>query len=61
MGSGRTAELAAAEVLTELHDRVQGLAGIILADGEGRLGLARSTESMPWAARWDGAQEASGR
>jgi beta-aspartyl-peptidase (threonine type) len=63
MGQGRLPENAAADVLTELHERLSGTGGVILIDAEGRLGLARTTEAMPWAARWendDGAEREEG-
>jgi beta-aspartyl-peptidase (threonine type) len=58
LGLGMAAEAAAREALTELEARVGGTGGIILVDRRGGLGLARTTEAMPWAARWDGGEEA---
>jgi beta-aspartyl-peptidase (threonine type) len=52
--AGQPPEAAARAVLSELHDRLGAAGGIILAGAGGELGLARTTESMPWAARWDG-------
>jgi beta-aspartyl-peptidase (threonine type) len=60
MRQGDLPEKAASDALVELHERVSGVGGIILVDGSGRLGLARSTESMPWAARWQGGGGRSG-
>jgi beta-aspartyl-peptidase (threonine type) len=54
MRQGMLPEQAARASLTELSGRLHGTGGIILVDGAGRLGAARSTEAMPWAARWDG-------
>jgi len=47
-------EEAARTSLNALSRHLQGTGGLILVDASGRLGLARSTQSMPWAARWDG-------
>jgi len=58
MGQGHPPELAARESLGELFDRLGGVGGIIVVDGAGRLGLSRSTEMMPWAARWEGSTRA---
>ena len=55
MRQGMLPEEAARTALTELSSRVGGGGGIILVDPAGRLGFARSTETMPWAARWEGA------
>ncbi|HVW27477.1 MAG TPA: isoaspartyl peptidase/L-asparaginase [Polyangiaceae bacterium] len=54
MRQGHLPEQAARATLTELLDRLGGTGGIILVDTSGRLGMARSTDSMPWAARWAG-------
>jgi beta-aspartyl-peptidase (threonine type) len=56
MRQGRLPEEAARASLTELSERLDGTGGIILVDAAGRLGLARSTESMPWAACWNGGE-----
>lgn len=47
-------EAAARAVLTLLRDRTRGEGGLLLVDREGRLGLARSTRTMSWAAVVDG-------
>ncbi|HEX3595347.1 MAG TPA: isoaspartyl peptidase/L-asparaginase [Polyangiaceae bacterium] len=60
MELGRSPERAAREALTELGARLGGIGGIILVDAAGRLGLARSTETMPWAARSEGGALDSG-
>jgi beta-aspartyl-peptidase (threonine type) len=60
LGHGRPPDDVAGAVLTELFDRLGGLAGIILVDADGKLGFARSTDAMPWAARWDGGGSADG-
>ena len=57
MASGLSPQSAATEALAALHARVGTEAGLILVGPGGRLGLARSTESMPWAAAWEGALE----
>jgi beta-aspartyl-peptidase (threonine type) len=36
--------------LTTLRDRLGGTGGLLVVDREGRIGWARSTASMPWAA-----------
>ncbi len=51
---------AAAGAVRELEERVGSTGGIILAAADGRLGLARSTRSMTWAAAWEGEPPASG-
>jgi beta-aspartyl-peptidase (threonine type) len=57
MRQGALPEDAARAALTELSGRLDGTGGIILVDASGRLGLARTTQAMPWAARWDGRGE----
>jgi beta-aspartyl-peptidase (threonine type) len=54
MRQGLLPEDAARGALSELSERLGGTGGVILVDAAGRLGLARSTDSMPWAACWDG-------
>ncbi|HEX4334562.1 MAG TPA: isoaspartyl peptidase/L-asparaginase [Polyangiaceae bacterium] len=54
MSLGTAPELAARAALDELSVRLDGVGGIILVNARGQLGLARSTDAMPWAARWDG-------
>jgi beta-aspartyl-peptidase (threonine type) len=49
MRAGVSAEEAARRAVVHLG-RVDGRGGIILVDREGRLGLARSTGTMTWAA-----------
>jgi beta-aspartyl-peptidase (threonine type) len=55
VGAGRDAQDAASSRIVELATRVGSRAGVILVAPSGRLALARSTTSMPWAAVWDGA------
>lgn len=57
---GYPPDRAAAHALEVMHARVGALGGLVLVDSQGRLGLARSTESMSWAARWDANAAASG-
>jgi len=45
---------AARRVLEHMSERVGATGGIILVDPMGRIGLARSTPSMAWAAAWQG-------
>jgi beta-aspartyl-peptidase (threonine type) len=47
----------AAECLEYLASRVGSSGGLILVDARGALGLARTTERMPWAAAWDGGED----
>jgi len=55
---GKPPDRAAREALHELDQRVQGAGGLILVDASGRLGFARTTAAMPWAACWDGGDDA---
>ena len=43
-------EEAARAVIRTMADRVGGTGGVILVDRHGRLGLARNTRTMTWAA-----------
>ncbi|HEY3592975.1 MAG TPA: isoaspartyl peptidase/L-asparaginase [Polyangiaceae bacterium] len=54
MRAGRPPEGAAYDAIERLVSRVAGEGGIILVDQSGRLGWARSTPAMSWAAAWDG-------
>jgi beta-aspartyl-peptidase (threonine type) len=47
-------------VILELARRVGSTAGVILVSADGTLGLARSTNTMTWAAAWEGAAPISG-
>jgi beta-aspartyl-peptidase (threonine type) len=40
--------------------RVGGTGGLIVVDRRGRLGLARNTRTMTWAAATDGSEPATG-
>jgi beta-aspartyl-peptidase (threonine type) len=53
-------EDAARAVIGIMSERVGGAGGIILADRAGRLGLARSSATMTWAAAGAALPEASG-
>lgn len=58
MRQGMHPEDAARAAVQLLADRTEGVGGIILVDREGRIGLARTTASMLWAAmsaEWDSA------
>jgi beta-aspartyl-peptidase (threonine type) len=50
MRAGRTPEEAARQAVDLLSGRLQAAGGIILVDRNGRIGWARSTLSMAWAA-----------
>jgi beta-aspartyl-peptidase (threonine type) len=58
--SGTLPELAARAGIETLGARVGGMGGLILVDRLGRLGLARSTASMSWAAQGLSLGRASG-
>jgi L-asparaginase / beta-aspartyl-peptidase len=60
MRRGLDPEGAARLAIEHLSSRVAATGGIILVDSRGRLGLARSTPSMAWGARWEGADFAGG-
>jgi beta-aspartyl-peptidase (threonine type) len=54
LGAGLGPEEAARGALEHMAARVGVQGGIIVVDSGGRLGWARSTASMSWAASWDG-------
>ena len=54
MKKGGVPREAASHAIAELVARVGADAGIILVDGKGRVGWARSTPGMSWAAVWEG-------
>lgn len=56
MGRGESAEAATAEAIATLAERIGVDAGVIALHTDGRLGWARSTESMAWAAVWNGGE-----
>ncbi|MDB4997460.1 MAG: L-asparaginase [Myxococcaceae bacterium] len=58
MRAGASAEEAAQRAVVHLG-RIDGRGGIILVDREGRLGLARSTATMTWAAATAGGSDAA--
>jgi beta-aspartyl-peptidase (threonine type) len=60
LAAGSLPEAAAAQAVTLLEQRAGGRGGIILVDAEGRLGLARNTQTMSWAAVWDGGKPVTG-
>jgi beta-aspartyl-peptidase (threonine type) len=60
MRLGGSPEHAAREGIKALGQRVATLGGLILVDARGRLGWARSTLAMSWAAVWEGAELAGG-
>jgi beta-aspartyl-peptidase (threonine type) len=49
---------AASAVIADMAARVSAHGGLILVDRQGRLGWARSTATMTWAAAWPGAEQA---
>jgi L-asparaginase / beta-aspartyl-peptidase len=58
LGAGAAPEAAARAAIETLSDRTGTTGGVIAVDRSGRLGLARSTRTMTWAAVWDGGSEA---
>jgi beta-aspartyl-peptidase (threonine type) len=54
MRAGLDPEHAAREAIALLSGRLRSTGGIILVDRRGRIGWARSTFSMVWAAQWNG-------
>ena len=58
MRSGRTAEEAARAAITRLAERLSSTGGVITVDRSGGWGLARSTETMAWAAVSDAGEDA---
>jgi beta-aspartyl-peptidase (threonine type) len=60
MRLGGSPEHAAREGIRALAQRVATLGGLILVDARGRLGWARSTPAMSWAAAWEGAELVGG-
>ncbi len=60
MRSGALPEQAACEAIELLSARTGTYGGVILVDARGRLGFARSTSTMSWAAAWDGASVQAG-
>jgi beta-aspartyl-peptidase (threonine type) len=60
MQRGLAPEEASRRAIELLSTRVGATGGIILVDRFGRVGLARSTPSMAWAALWQGAAAPAG-
>jgi beta-aspartyl-peptidase (threonine type) len=56
--SGVAVGSAARAAIELLSDRTGMTGGVIAVDARGRLGLARSTRTMSWAAEWDGGSDA---
>jgi beta-aspartyl-peptidase (threonine type) len=54
MRAGLHPEAAARQSIELLSGRLRSTGGIILVDRRGRIGWARSTFSMAWAAHWNG-------
>lgn len=57
-GDGRSPEDAARWIIGLVGARLSATGGIILVDRQGRLGLARNTATMSWAAAWEGGEAA---
>lgn len=60
MQRGVLPEAAARQAVELLRERTGAGGGLILVDALGRLGFARSTGTMSWAAAWEGAPVQSG-
>lgn len=59
MEHGDTARAAAERAMRHLLDRTGMRGGLILVGRDGSLGLARTTDTMSWAAGWEGAEQPS--
>lgn len=57
---GEAPKHVAESAIVELSTRVGSTGGLILIGRDGRLGFARSTRTMTWAAAWDGEGGESG-
>jgi asparaginase len=57
MRAGRSVEDALRGSISTLLTRIGSTGGVIAVDRGGRFGIARSTETMSWAAAWDGGEE----
>ncbi len=57
LAGGALAGQAASDGILMLERRVGSPAGVIVVDRQGRLGFARSTSTMSWAAAWEGCGE----
>lgn len=55
--AGRSPEEASREAIAYMVERVGATGGLVAIDIRGRLGLARSTTTMSWAAAWDGGED----
>jgi beta-aspartyl-peptidase (threonine type) len=51
VGAGVAPEVAAAEAIAYLYNRLGGHGGIILLGPDGRMGLAHNTPRMAWGIR----------
>jgi beta-aspartyl-peptidase (threonine type) len=60
LAEGSAPAAAAVEAIELLGTRVGGRGGLILVDAQGRLGWARNTSTMSWAAVVEGGDVASG-
>jgi beta-aspartyl-peptidase (threonine type) len=60
LAAGNMPAHAAAHAVTLLEERAGGRGGIILVDAAGGLALARNTQTMSWAAVWEGGTSVTG-
>ncbi|MBK8996079.1 MAG: isoaspartyl peptidase/L-asparaginase [Myxococcales bacterium] len=60
LGEGREPEGVAVARIAAMHERVGATGGLILVTRDGKLGWARSTRTMSWAAAWDGSEGQAG-
>jgi beta-aspartyl-peptidase (threonine type) len=58
LGAGLSAEAAGSAAISSLLERTGSTGGVIVVDCAGRLGFARTTRTMSWAAVWDGGADA---
>ncbi len=60
LARGEEPESVARERIADLADRIGSTGGLILIRRDGRMGWARSTSTMSWAAAWEGGAGAAG-
>lgn len=60
LGEGSEPEGVAVARIAGMYERVGATGGLILVARDGKLGWARSTRTMSWAAAWDGGEGRAG-
>jgi isoaspartyl peptidase/L-asparaginase-like protein (Ntn-hydrolase superfamily) len=58
LARGERPEAAARAAIETMARRTAASGGLIIIDRAGRMGFARSTRTMTWAAAWDGGSDA---